>query len=778
MIDKTIRVVEFDKVLARLAGHTAFSAGHRLALDLRPSADVGEVRRRQALTREARDVSDRRNVDLLGGARDVRDIVEAAVRGRMLLPDELLAVLATLGAARRSKAALTRESALWPHLAAIASIIDAAPAVHDVIQEALDEEGQVRDDASPALRSLRHGNRVARDRIVRQIESIARGAARDFMQDAPVTQRNGRWVLPLKADFRARIPGVVHDTSDSGQTVFVEPLQVVESGNAYRQGLIEEEREVERILRALSADVANQADAIHASVEALAEIDLAFACAAYGRSIIGVTPDIVDDGPPRFRFDAARHPLLDPETVVPIDIHAGEHFRLLVVTGPNTGGKTVALKTVGLLVLMAQSGLQIPAEEGASLSVFEGVYADIGDEQSIEQSLSTFSGHMTNIVKTLERAGERSLVLLDELGAGTDPTEGAALAGAILEWLRERRVTTIASTHFTELKAYAWSTDEVANASVEFDVESLRPTYVLSIGLPGRSNALAIAARLGLDAGIIDRARQGMSVSQVEMEDMLNAIRQTNRAASEDRAAAAAARKAADEWSAKLEQALADIRTERAEMLNAARRQAEQELEAAREALDAILKRAEGREAARELLHDELDTIESILATQERTGGAKALDPTLLQPGCRLRVLSFGQVGDMLDISANGDEVEVQLGILRLRVPLNDIEYVGPPEEHEPLRSATRVVRRDGASDGMQVDVRGMRIDEAIDAVERTLDDALLSDSPWVHIIHGHGTGALKRSLRDRLRTHPSVTRTRPGERTEGGDGVTIAYFD
>ncbi len=777
MIDKTIRVVEFDKVLERLAGHTAFSAGHRLALDLRPSADAREVRRRLALTREARDVSDRRNVDLLGGARDVRNFVEAAARGRVLLPDELLAIRSTLGAARRSKSTLTREAARWPHLAEIAATIDAAPAVHDAIEEALDEEGEVRDDASPALRTLRRKNRVARDRIVRQIESLARGAAKDLMQDAPVTQRNGRWVLPIKADFRARLPGVVHDTSDSGHTVFVEPLQVIEPGNAYRQGLIEEEKEVERILRALSADVANEAEALNASVEALAEIDLALACAAYGHEIKGVTPEIVDEGPPMFRFDAARHPLLDPVSVVPIDIHIGDHFRLLVVTGPNTGGKTVALKTVGLLVIMAQSGLQIPTEDGARLSVFEGVYADIGDEQSIEQSLSTFSGHMTNIVRILARVEERSLVLLDELGAGTDPTEGAALAGAILDWLRERHVTTIASTHYTELKAYAWSTDEVANASVEFDVESLRPTYVLTIGLPGRSNALAIAARLGLEASIIERARQGLTVSQVEMEDMLSAIKDTNRAAAEDRAAAASARRASDEWSARLELALAEIREERAKMLNVARRQAEQELAAAREAIDAIVRRAEGRAAAREVLESELDEIETILATEERVGAA-AVDPTVLEPGSRVRVLSFDQVGELLDINDTRDEVDVQLGILRLRIPLTDIEYVGPPEATDYHASSSRVIRHDATSTGMEVDVRGMTVEEAIDAVERRLNDALLSDSPWVHIVHGHGTGALKRALRDFLRSHPSVTRMRAGERGEGGDGVTIAYFE
>ncbi|MEO8084891.1 MAG: endonuclease MutS2, partial [Ardenticatenales bacterium] len=593
MDPKTLRVLEYDKIVARLAEHTAFPAGNALARALLPSPDAAEVVARQAVTREARAFLDRRDGATIEGAHDIREAAMGAARGRVLQPAELLAVRATLQIARRVKRALAHDDVRWPGLAAMAVNLDPCPAVHDAIGDAIDDAGEVMDGASPELRRVRRQLKVVHDRITRQLQAIVKGAAKEYLQDALITQRNGRWVVPVKADFRGKVPGVVHDTSDSGATLFVEPLGVVDNGNAHRELVVQEQREIERVLRALSEAVGAEAEAMDETVRALARLDLAFAAARYGRAIRGVSPDLVDAPAPMLTCQAARHPLLDPEHVVPISPRIGDDFRLMVITGPNTGGKTVTLKTIGLLVLMAQAGLQIPCADGARLAVFDGVFADIGDEQSIEQSLSTFSGHMTNIIRVLADATPRSLVLLDELGAGTDPTEGAALAGAILETLRARGIACVASSHFTELKAYAYGTAGVANASVEFDVETLRPTYELTIGLPGRSNALAIAGRLGLPADIVEAARAGLTVSAVEMEELLSDIRAARRAAIQAAAAATERRQTADRWAAQLEGGVEALAAERAAVLDAAHEQARAELETAREAIARLLKRAE-----------------------------------------------------------------------------------------------------------------------------------------------------------------------------------------
>ena len=805
MDPKTLRVLEYDKIVARLAGHAAFDVGRELALALRPSADAVEVRARQAVTREARAFADRRDGATLEGAQDVRAAVAGAARGRVLQPAELLAVRATLAVARRLKRAIAHDDARWPGLAALAGRIDPCPAVHDAIGEALDEAGEVLDSASPELRRVRRQLKVVHDRIARQLQALVKGAAREYLQDALVTQRNGRWVVPLKADFRSRVPGVVHDTSDSGATLFVEPLAVVDNGNAHRELTVEEQREVERVLRALSEAVAVEADAIAETVAALGDLDLAFAAARYGRELRAVTPEIVDAAAPMLRCEAARHPLLDGATVVPIGVRIGDDFRLMVITGPNTGGKTVTLKTVGLLALMAQAGLQVPCADGAQLAVFDAVYADIGDEQSIEQSLSTFSGHLTNIVRILHDATPRSLVLLDELGAGTDPTEGAALAGAILEALRARGVATVASSHFTELKAYAYGTPGVANASVEFDLETLRPTYELTIGLPGRSNALAIAERLGLPGAIVEAARGGLATSEVEMEELLADIRAARRSAIQDRAAATEQRQTADRWAAELEEGVDRLAAERAAVLQTTRAQAQDELEAAREAIARLLKRAEraaalaragtvvveapaaGAPSAAELAAERaeilggLAKIEDILTAESvRPGGAADVDDW--SPGDSVRVRSFGQLATLL--SVDGDSAHVQLGRMRMAVSLDDLEFVAAAPSEPPVDSASRGKRGSsvplapepsaGSGPATEVDVRGLRVEEALDIVDTRIDRALLQGAPWLRIIHGHGTGALKTALRKRLTANRSVKRHRPGDRTEGGDGATV----
>lgn len=789
MDDKTLRLLEFDKVRRRLAEHAAFSGGRGRALALEPARDLDTVRGRQALTAEARDFVARRGRPEMGQAHDLRPEVEGARLGRLLIPAELLEVRDTLVVGRRLAQAATREAGRWPQLGQIAERLEPCPALFDAIQHALDDDGDLRDDASPALRRIRRELRVAQDRLRRQLEGmLASESVRDWLQEALVTQRNGRFVLPVKSEFRSRVAGVVHDTSDSGATVFVEPLSIVEGGNRLRELEIEEEREIDRILRELSGHVAAEADALLDTIEALGELDLAFACAEYGYALRAVTPRIVEAPATLVDLPRARHPLIDPALVVPIDMRVGEDFRQLVITGPNTGGKTVTLKTTGLLVLMAQSGLQLPAGEDARLTVFDSVFADIGDEQSIEQSLSTFSGHMTNIIGILNAAGPGSLVLLDELGAGTDPVEGAALAGALLEHLRGRGIATVASTHYSELKAFAHATSGVANASVEFDVETLRPTYELTIGLPGQSNALAIASRLGLPESIVSLARQGLAVSEVAMEDLLAEIRSARRQSAADREATAEARRQAEDWAARLERGLHDIEAQREALLETSRRQARGELEAARAAIQRLLQRAErqaeGAGAAAQSAADlaetaaELERVEAIFEAAtpvpHRTPAAPVEN---LAPGDMVRVRSLDQSGEVIRVKDAG--AEVQLGRLRMSVALDDLELLS---RADPLPSPAAAPRLQQAADRAEVpvelDLRGLRVEEGLDLLERHLSDALLVGLPWIRVIHGHGTGAMKTAVREALRQMPHIQRSRAGEAGEGGDGATVVYLD
>lgn len=807
---KALRLLEFHKLRQHLAERADFSLGRRLALELEPSPDLGEVRARQALTAEARDLIARRGGQDLSGAHDLRPELQSAALGRCLIPGELLELRDTLAVARRLQRTIGRDDAHWPGLAAIAEALEPSPALHDAIQQALDDDGKVRDEASPALRRIRKELRIAAERLRRQLESLlGQEGLRGVLQEALITQRNGRYVIPVKADFRGRVPGVVHDTSDSGATLFVEPLGVVEAGNRLRELELDEEKEIDRILRELSGLAGAEAEPLAESIAALGDLDLAFAAARLAAEQRAVPPRLLEGAAPQLDFPLARHPLLDPETVVPVSIRVGRDFHQLVITGPNTGGKTVSLKTAGLLVLMAQAGLQIPADEDASLAVFGDVFADIGDEQSIEQSLSTFSGHMTNIVAILAQADATGLVLLDELGAGTDPAEGAALAGAILQELLQRGVRCIASSHFSELKAYGHATPGVANASVEFDAATLRPTYRLTIGLPGRSNALAIAGRLGLPEAILARARSGLEVSDLAMEEMLARIQAAEREAEAERLAAGRAREAAEAWAQKLERALHQLESERADLLRQARQEAQAELGAAREAVSSLLRRAEKAEAAArgaaarglrpaaggaaaapipepgagEAVADlkaamgQLDALRGIVDQAVPKPKRQVLGERPLGPGDLVKVARLDQTGEVIKVQ--GDQAELQLGRLRMTVPIADLDRL-PRAAPEALTSDARLHRSASAPDTVpvQLDLRGMRVEEGLEALDRYLHEALLAGLPFVRVIHGHGTGAMKTAVREALRRSSIVRRSRAGAQNEGGDGATVVYFD
>ena len=564
--DRTLAVLEYPAVLERLAGHTSFSPGRELALALRPVADREAVIRRQRETAEAVGLAAAGVQVSLGGARDVRTLVSTAARGAVLTPSQLLEVADTVRAAERVRRTLTRLSAEAPLLSTTAAGIADCGALRGLIEQSIDDRGEVTDGASADLGQIRRELTVAHDRLQQRMEALLRSpVVRTALQDPIVTIRDGRYVLPVRSESRAVVPGVVHDSSASGATVYVEPLAVVELGNRWRELQVQERREVERILRELSEAVGEAADELLDAVARLAAVDLALAKArlateleAVALAATGEPQRWIVEAPAVLRLVDARHPLLAGE-VVPVSLEVGSKHLAVLITGPNTGGKTVALKTAGLLTLMALAGLPVPAAEGTRIPAYDAVFADIGDEQSIEQSLSTFSGHVTAVIDILERADDRALVLLDELGAGTDPAEGSALAIAIVERLIEAGVTLVATTHHSELKLYAHRSARVVNASVEFDMETLSPTYRLTMGLPGQSNALAIAERLGMPPGVISRARDGLSTTERDVESVLTDLRAQLTTAERRAAAAAAARDQAEALRTDLERQLAEL---------------------------------------------------------------------------------------------------------------------------------------------------------------------------------------------------------------------------
>ncbi|HFD39202.1 MAG TPA: endonuclease MutS2, partial [Anaerolineae bacterium] len=782
----SLQTLEFPQVLARLARHTTFSAGRELALALTPSPFADEVTERLQETAEARYLLDEKGGLPLGGVHDIRPLARSAQRGAVLQPGDLLDILGTLRAGQRVSRTLSRLRSRVPLLADIAARIEPCPTLADEIRRCLDDQGEVLDQASPQLARLRRELRTAHERLLERLNRIlANPQNAPYLQEALITQRGGRYVIPIKADFKGRIPGIVHDVSASGATLFIEPLSLVEMGNRWRRLQLEEAREVERILADLSAQVAGQRDELAWTVEALAALDLALAKGRYAQALEAALPTMVpfaDDpsGGSPLDLRQARHPLLDPQKVVPIDVHLDGN-RILVITGPNTGGKTVSLKTVGLMAAMAQAGLHLPAAEGSTLPLFDDIYADIGDEQSIEQSLSTFSAHLTNIVRILEQADARSLVLLDELGAGTDPVEGSALARALLAHLLARRVTTLVATHYSELKAFAQTTPGVENASLEFDLDTLSPTYRMRIGLPGRSNAFAIAERLGLPAEIVETARALVSPDERAAESLLAEIQQAHQAAVAARDEAQQARRRLAEQERRLTARLAAIEGERAAILGEARAEARRELARFRREIEALQAELDERRRQSSLTAQWLAQARERLAEQEKAAAPPPPPPppepeTLpgeIAVGDTVFIVGLGTTGRVTALE--GDSAEVQVGAFGVRVQRSDLERRAPRPSPPPEPLVSLPPPR--PSPGLELDLRGRRVEEALLELDRYLDDAFLAGLPWVRIIHGKGTGALRQAVRRRLREHPLVRSYRAGEQGEGGTGVTIAYL-
>jgi DNA mismatch repair protein MutS2 len=790
---KTLATLEFGKVLARLAQNTAFSAGRELALALRPSGDYAEVVRRQRITAEASRLLEMQPNLSLGGAHDVRPQAQKAALAGVLEPAELLDLQATLSLAISLRNTIHRLGMHLPLLTALAEgLADLSPLAAD-ISRCINPRSEVIDAASPMLAELRRETRLAHDRLTAKLQHIlSSSTGRQAAQEPIVTLRDGRYVIPVKAEMRGHLPGIVHDVSSSGATVFLEPLDAVEMGNAWRELQLEEEREVERILRALSAQVGEAAVDIETTVDTLAELDLALAKAKLGESLQAKElPYLSEDqpwlarGPAELRLLNARHPLLTGE-VVPISIWVGDSYSIVLITGPNTGGKTVALKTVGLLTLMAQAGLPIPADLGSRIPVFDSVHADIGDEQSIEQSLSTFSSHVGNIIHILGEAERNSLVLLDELGAGTDPSEGTALAQAILQHLLDVGATTVATTHHGQLKVFAHITPGIVNASVEFDLETLAPTYRLSVGLPGQSNALAIADRLGMPTDILERARQYISPDRQQLEDLLSEIQRERQQAADAARAEQIARREAEAIRAGLAEKLMAVDAEHDTTIERTRREMERELQETRARLRTAAKeiaRAEREAAAAErqaaaaaketlaAAKQEVEAVEEQVEKVRRKRRRRRKGPLPpIAAGDRLWLRDLSQPAEALGPPDQHGELPVRLGAFHGRINVSEVEGVEKAEEVPVVATSLPPTEPPPP----ELEVRGMTIDEALPLIDQHLDAAFRAGLPQVRIVHGKGTGTLRRAIRDALSAHPLVKSLSTPPPAEGGEGVTI----
>jgi DNA mismatch repair protein MutS2 len=807
MDTKTLSILEYPKILARLADFCDFSASAELARDLSPTPGFDDAFERLAETSEARKLLSTQDLTI-GGAHDIREQVGLAARGGVLDPKELLNVQSTLVSMRDLRRFLEKRAAEYTHLAEIALRLPAPSGLVEAISRAIADNGEVLDNASDKLAGIRRDVRMAHDRLMTRLQRyLTDPGTASKLQEALITQRDGRYVIPLRVEFKGQVKAIIHDQSSTGATLFVEPLAVVELNNTYRELQLAERDEVRRILAALSAQIGALAGEIVPGVQALAELDLAFAKAKYAEEIHAAEPILhptkenresriensqagqssIVNRKSSIRLLNARHPLLDPATVVPVDIDLAPGTYALVITGPNTGGKTVSLKTVGLLALMAQSGLHIPAQSGSELPCFQAVYADIGDEQSIEQSLSTFSGHITNIVHILKKADHRSLVILDELGAGTDPQEGSALARAILSHLLERNITTFVATHYPELKTFAHSTPGVVNASLEFDIQTLRPTYHLTIGLPGRSNALAIAQRLGLPEAVVAAARSEINPDNLRADKLLGDIHRQRKIAFKESEKAGKARAEARRLERDLAGRLEKIEEERQLLLEQARAEGELEVEILKAQLETLkdeLKKARQPLEAVKTIEEQVELVEEKIQKP-----VKSRKPSVtrhpsagpLKVGEGVQLMNLNAEGVITTLS--GDEAEVQAGALRLRVKVSELkrkaEEVETSKEKqvksEAGNSSTRHLLLLTPSPGLELDLRGQKAEDALSMLDDYLDRAFLAGMPFVRIIHGKGTGKLRQEVRAALKGHPHVRSFEEGGEKEGGAGVTVA---
>ncbi len=789
MNEKALRVLEYEKIIDKLVERAGSSLGKELSGDLIPYTDIDMVRQAQTETTDAVNCILRKGSPPLGGIHDIRSIIRRADAGGMLNPADLMKVADVLRASRNLKGYLSRDKMEIDEsntILLMCSSLGVNKALEDRLEQAIESEETLSDYASPQFASIRRNIRRLQDSIKDKLNSIIRSEQnKKYMQDAVVTLRGDRYVVPVKQEHRSQIPGLVHDMSSSGATLFVEPMAVVEANNEIRQLRNKEAQEVERILMELSGAVADIATLLSGNVELLARIDFAFAKARLSFDFQSVEPVMNTEG--RIAIKKARHPLIDPKSVVPIDIDLGDSFTTLVITGPNTGGKTVTLKTTGLFVLMALAGLHIPAAENSEISIFREVFADIGDEQSIEQSLSTFSSHMTNIVHILKEIDNESLVLFDELGAGTDPTEGAALATAILDTLTRHQIRTMATTHYSELKLYAMTSKGVQNACCEFDIETLRPTYRLLIGIPGKSNAFAISKRLGLSDEIIIRAQDFLKGEDIQFEELMSDIQKNRTATERERERAERARNEIEEIKAISLEAKKKTESQRETIINQARQEARKLLIDAKREADEIMDRLKELEknhqhliqeheliAVKQNLRQKVNELEQQISESVLQRKGYAEPPKNLKPGDTVMILNINRKGTVLDAPDKDGQVQVQAGIIKIKMHISQLSLVDEQREIVNAIETSHVTGIKSSNIRPEIDIRGENIEEATGKLDKYIDEAVIAGLHEVSIIHGKGTGALRKGVHDFLKPHAHVASFRLGKYGEGETGVTI----
>lgn len=791
MNQKSLRVLEFNKIVDILKTKVSSSLGLKYIENLTPSSNYEEVKYMLEETSQAQGILLKRGGIALNGIHDIEDKAKRAEIGASLDPGSLIKIADTLRVSRNLKNTLSsseEEEFNYPIIQGLSNSLYAYRDVEDKIYNAIISEIEISDNASTELRNIRRRIVQKNQSIRSKLNSIITSATyQKYLQDAIISVRGDRFVVPVKAEYRSYVSGIIHDQSSSGATLFVEPMSIVDMNNELRQLRLKEQEEIERILAELSAVVGEISHDIISNQEILGKLDFAFAKGKLSISMKAVEPDLNND---KFiNIKAGRHPLLDAETVVANDIYLGREFHTLLITGPNTGGKTVTIKTVGLFALMTQSGLHIPANYGSSMCVFDNVFADIGDEQSIEQSLSTFSSHMTNIVSILRDVTENSLVIFDELGAGTDPMEGSALAIAILEDVKMAGATCIATTHYTELKNYALTKEGVENAAVEFDVETLSPTYRLLMGIPGKSNAFAISKKLGLSDYIISRAREFIDDSNIELEDVLQEAEKSRLKAIEEREEAEKLKLEIEKVKKEYDERLEKIISQKDKMIEQAKSEAFRITRGAKEEVDSIIKelRAMENEMASKEKNRKIEALR-----KELTNSMGALQPTVesmivpkvaskeiknLKPGDEVKVITLNQNGSVISVDEKKKEAVVQIGIMKMTLPFKSLQRAKAEAKTTVTKGTRNIIKSKSGRVKSEVDLRGMTLEEAIMEVDKYLDDACVAGLEYVTIIHGIGTGVLKSGLQDILKKNKHVKSQRPGQYGEGGAGVTIAVL-
>ena len=795
MNKKALHVLEYDKIIEKLADHATSEPGRKLCRELEPSSDIREIRKNLQKTNDAIARIFKKGSISFGDNKEFGGTLKALKIGSSLDMASLLRLASFLDNVNRVKSygRPPRDDEEGDSLTESFQMLEPLTFVSAEIRRCIVSEDEMSSDASPALKHIRRGMMLANDRIHEQLGKMINGPLRTYLQDAVVTVRGDRYCIPVKAEYKSQVNGLVHDQSSSGSTLFIEPAAVVELNNKIREMALQESAEIEKILMELSLSVAEHVDAIRYNCEIMTDLDFVFAKASYALDINAITP--VFNEQHIFDIKKGRHPLIAKDKVVPIDVYAGRDFDMLIITGPNTGGKTVTLKTVGLLTLMGQAGLAIPAGDRSELSVFEEVYADIGDEQSIEQSLSTFSSHMTNTVAILENANENSLCLFDELGAGTDPTEGAALAISILNDLHKRKIRTLATTHYSELKVYALNTKGVQNASCEFDVESLKPTYRLLIGLPGKSNAFAISSKLGLPDRIIEAASEQISTEDKRFEDLIADLEMSRKTIENERLEIEQYKKEAEELRRALEQKTDKLDRQKEDILREAHEQARQILQEAKDVADETIKvyRKAGPNASmqdlertRTKLNEKIsDKNKAISKKKELPTDHQILKESQLKLGESVKIVSMGLKGTISSKPDKDGNLFVQCGIMKTKANIRDLVLIG---DEDPKAAMKKFYGRNTSGGGKmdlskastirtEINLIGKNSDDAVAALDKYLDDAYMSHLNNVRVVHGKGTGALRQAVHQHLKGVPYVKSFKLGEFGEGDAGVTIVTF-